>query len=166
MKRLLSFVAVAAALLPAPGSAQVVLRDDVDGWGWLGMLEARRAVVHLAYGNPQTGMQGRLTPQLLEELTARGVGRIFDTDTFDPAVSQLEVECTATDRSIVGNSEIHYAMHAEVSYWDQTRLAATEIYESLRLTAVQQSQFRPDTYVQACADAVADVMIRLGFTEG
>jgi hypothetical protein len=62
--------------------------------------------------------------------------------------------------------EINFAVHAEVSYWDHTRLAATEIYESLRIAAVQESEFRPDTYVQACSGQIADVLLRLGFTEG
>lgn len=156
----------AAALLPAPSTAQLVLRDDVNGWGWLSVVESRRAVAQLAYGNPQTGAQGRLDAQLLEDLTARGVGRVSDASTFEAAVSQVVAECTATDRTVAGSSNINFAVHAEVSYWDHTRLAATEIYESLRIAAVPQSEFRPDTYVQACSGEVADVLLRLGFTEG
>ena len=165
MPRLLVLAACAATLLPAAAAGQVVIRDDTSGWAWLGMIEARRGVVHLSYANAQTGTQGQLGPQLLEELTARGIGRV-DTGTFDPASSQLLAECTATDRSVVGGSEIHYAVHAEVSYWDHNRLAATEIYESLRIASVPPTEFRPDTYVQACADQVADVLEALGFTTG
>jgi len=166
MTRLLALVACAATLLPSSAAGQVVLRDDVSGWGWLGMIETRRAVAHLTYANAQTGLQGQLGPQLLEELAARGVGRVFETSTFDAASSQVLAECTATDRSVVGASDINFAVHAEVSYWDHNRLAAAEIYESLRIASVQQTQFRPDTYVQACADQIADVLVRLGFTAG
>jgi hypothetical protein len=164
--KLLLPVAAAAALLPSHAAGQLVLRDDVNGWGWLATIEGRRAVAHLSYGNPQTGMQGRLDAQLLEELAARGVGRVTDASTFEAAVSQVVAECTATDRTVPGSSEINFAVHAEVSYWDHTRLAATEIYESLRVTAVQQEEFRPDTYVQACSGEIADVLLRLGFTAG
>lgn len=166
MKSLLPLLTVATALFPSPAAGQVVLRDDVNGWGWLGMIEGRRAVVHLSYGNAQTGMQGRLDVQLLEDLAARGVARVFEESTFDAAVSQVLAECTATDRSVIGSAEINFAVHAEVSYWDHTRLAATEIYESLRIAALQQSEFRPDTYVQACSGEIGDVLLRLGFTEG
>lgn len=163
MKALLP-LAAAAALLPAPSSAQLVLRDDVDGWGWLTMIEDRRAVAQLAFGNPQTGVQGRLDAQLLEDLTARGVGRVADGSAFEAARSQLLAECTATDRP--GSSDLTFALHAEVSYWDHTRLAATEIYESLRIVAVSRTEFGPDTYVQACSNEIADVLLRLGFSEG
>jgi hypothetical protein len=150
-----------------PGlSAQLILRDDVDGWGWLAVIQNRRAVVHLSYGNARSGLQGRLDEYLLAALAERGVGRVSDTSTFDAAVSQVLAECTATDRTVPGSQEINFAVHAEVSYWDHTRLAATEIYESLRIAAVQQADFRPDTYVQSCSDQVADVLVRLGFTEG
>ena len=165
MKPLLALVA-AAALWPVPTPAQIVLRDDVNGWGWLGMIEGRRAVAQLSYGNPQTGVQGRLDAQLLADLTQRGVGGVADASTFEAAVSQVVAECTATDRSVPGSPEINFAVHAEVSYWDHTRLAATEIFESLRIAAVRETEFRPDTYVQACAGQIADVLLRLGFTEG
>ena len=164
MKPLLALVA-AAALSPLPTAAQLVLRDDVNGWGWLGMIEGRRAVAQLAYGNPQTGVQGRLDAQLLADLSERGVQGVSDASTFEAAVSHVVAECTATDRSVPGSSEIDFAMHAEVSYWDHTRLAATEIYESLRIATVQETDFRPDTYVQACSGQIADVLLRLGFTE-
>ena len=166
MKHLLCLVSVGALLLPSSAVGQLVLRDDVNGWGWISMIEGRRAVAQLAYGNPQTGAQGRLDAFLLEDLAARGLGRVFGAETFDAAVSQVVVECTATDRTVPGSLEINFAVHAEVSYWDHTRLAPTEIYESLRIAAVQESEFRPDTYVQACSDQVADALLRLGFTEG
>jgi hypothetical protein len=89
---------------------------------------------------------------------------VFETEAFDAAASQVLAECTATDRSVVGGGEINFAVHAEVSYWDHNRLAATEIYESLRIAVVEPSEFRPDTYVQACADQIADVLVALGFT--
>ncbi|HUF74740.1 MAG TPA: hypothetical protein VMM35_00615 [Longimicrobiales bacterium] len=166
MRSLLPLVAAAAALFPSCAAGQLVLRDDVNGWGWLTMIEGRRAVAQLSYGNPQTGVQGRLDAQLLDDLLQRGVGRVFDAGTFDAAVSQVLAECTATDRTEAGSPDITFAMHAEVSYWDHTRLAATEIYESLRIAAVPQQEFRPGTYVEACSSAVADVLLRLGFTEG
>jgi len=166
MKLQLLAGAVGATILPSAAAGQLVLRDDVDGWGWIGMIEGRRAVAQLAYGNPQTGAQGRLDAFLLEDLVGRGLGRVFSATTFDAAVSQVVAECTASDRTVPGSPEINFAVHAEVSYWDHTRLAATEIYESLRIAAVQESEFRPDTYVQACSGQIADVLLRLGFTEG
>ncbi len=165
MKLLLPLV-VAAALVPTALEAQLVLRDDINGWGWIAMVDGRRATAQLAYGNPQTGQQGRLDTQLLEELAARGVGRVFDAGTFDPAVSQVVAECMATDRTAAGGGEINFVVHAEVSYWDHTRLAATEVYESMIISAVPREQFRPDTYVQACAEQIASALVRLGFTEG
>ena len=164
MRCLLRLAAGAALLLPSPAPAQLVLRDDVNGWGWLATIDGRRAVVELSYGNPQTGFQGRLDVQLLEDLAERGVGRVFDVGTFDAAVSQVLAGCTATDRTGPGSPEVTFAVHAEVSYWDHTRLAATEIYEALRIAAVPTSEFRPDTYVQACSGSIADVLLRLGFT--
>jgi hypothetical protein len=165
MKRLLPLFSGAALLLPSPAPGQLVLRDDVAGWGWLATIEGRRAIAELSYGNPQTGVQGRLDALLREELAERGVGRVFDVGTFDAAVSQVLAGCTATDRTVAGAPEITFAMHAEVSYWDHTRLAATEIFESLRIAAVPQSEFRPDTYVQACSGSIADVLLRLGFVD-
>ena len=164
MRCILPLVTAGAMLLPCSASGQLVLRDDVSGWGWLSMLEGRRAVAELSYGNPQTGVQGRLDAQLLEDLAEQGVGRVQDAASFDAAVSQVLAQCTATDRTVAGSPEITFVMHAEVSYWDHTRLAATEIYESLRIAAVPQTEFRPDTYVQACSGSIADVLVRLGFT--
>jgi hypothetical protein len=166
MRLLLALLATGAVFLPSSAAGQLILRDDVDGWGWLSLMENRRAVAQLSYGNPQTGAQGRLDAFLLDDLAARGLGRVSDVGTFQAAVSQVVAECTATDRTVPGSSEITFAVHAEVSYWDHTRLAATEIYESMRISAVDQSEFRPDTYVQACSDQIADVLRRLGFTEG
>ena len=166
MRRLLPLVAAAALVLPSAARGQLVLRDDVNGWGWLAMIEGRRAVVELSFGNPQTGAQGRLDTQLLEDLAERGVGRVFDASTFDAAVSQVLADCTAIDRTVQGSTQVTFAIHAEVSYWDHTRLAATEIYESLGIAAVPRSEFRPDTYVQACSGSIADVLVRLGFTPG
>jgi hypothetical protein len=62
MKLQLLAGAVGATILPSAAAGQLVLRDDVDGWGWIGMIEGRRAVAQLAYGNPQTGAQGGSTP--------------------------------------------------------------------------------------------------------
>jgi hypothetical protein len=156
-------VAAAFALLPSAGGAQLVTRDDVNGWGWLSLMPNRRAVAQLSFGNPQTGVQGRLDEYLLADLAAKGVGRVFDASTFEAAVSQVLAECVATDRTPLGATEVDFAVHAEVSYWDHTRLAATEIYESIILAAVPPTDFRPDTYVQACSRQIADVLVRLGF---
>ena len=164
--RLLLPIAAAAALLPATSAAQLVLRNDINGWGWLSMIEGRRATAQLSFGNAQTGAQGRLDAQLLEDLAARGVGRVSDASTFEAAVSQVVAECTATDRTAPGSPEVNFVVHAEVAYWDHTRLAATEIYESLRLAAVPRSEFRPETYVEACSSEIAEVLLRLGFTQG
>jgi hypothetical protein len=166
MKNLLPILSAGAVLLAAPADAQLVLRDDVGGWGWLGMIEGRRAVAQLAFGNPTTGTQGRLDPQLVEDLTARGVRRVSGPSEFDASVSQVVADCTATERAIPNADEVAFAMHVEVSYWDHTRLAATEIYESLRIAGVPEAEFTPEIYVRACAEPVADVLLRLGFTEG
>jgi hypothetical protein len=166
MRSLFATVAALATLLPAPAAGQLVLRDDAGGWGWLGMIQNRRAVAQLSFGNPQSGRQGRLDAQLLSELAERGVARVHDASTFDAAISQVMAECTATDRTAPGSTEVYFAMHAEVSYWDHTRLAATEIFESIRLAAVPPAEFTPDAYVQACAEQLTDVLTRLGFSEG
>lgn len=157
-------VAAVLGLHPTAGAAQLVTRDDVNGWGWLALMPNRRAVAQLSFGNPQTGVQGRLDAYLLADLAAKGVGRVFDASTFEAAQSQVLAECVATDRTPLDATEVHFAVHAEVSYWDHTRLAATEIYESISLGAVPPAEFRPDTYVQACSRQIADVLVRLGFT--
>jgi hypothetical protein len=161
----LSVVFVAAiTFAPAPAAAQLVLRDDTGGWAWLSLQPNRRAVVSLAYANPQTAVQGRLSDYLLADLAAKGVGRVADSSTFDAAVSQVVAECTATDRTPPNATEITFVVHAEIAYWDHTRLAATEVYESIFLSAVPPNQFRPDTYVQACSGQIADALVRMGFT--
>lgn len=166
MKSLLAAAAALATLLPAPVAGQLVLRDDTGGWGWISTVESRRAVAQLSFGNPQSRRQGRLDAQLLTELTDRGVARVHDASSFDAAISQVMAECTATDRTAPGSTEVFFAMHAEVSYWDHTRLAATEIFESIAIAAVPPAQFTPDAYVQACAEQLSGVLTRLGFGEG
>jgi hypothetical protein len=162
--RSLPVLLVALALVPAPAAAQLVLRDDAEGWGWLTFQPNRRAVAGLSYANPQTGVQGRLDDYLLVDLAAKGVGRVSDASAFDAAVSQIIAECAATDRTPPNATEITFAVHAEVAYWDHTRLAATEIFESIVLAAVPTNEFRPDTYVQACTGQIASVLVELGLT--
>ncbi|MGE0160863.1 MAG: hypothetical protein AB7T31_15780 [Gemmatimonadales bacterium] len=164
MRSLTLLVAGVLSLLPAPGAAQLVIRDDSAGWAWVSMLPNRRGVASLAYANAQTAVQGRLNDYLLADLAAKGVGRVTDSGAFDAAVSQVVAECTATDRTPPNATEITYAVHAEVAYWDHTRLAATEIFESITIAAVPPAEFRPDTYVQACTGQIANVLVTLGLT--
>lgn len=156
--------AVAAA--PSPSSAQFVLRDDIDGWGWLGVVNDRDAIVQLAYGVPATGETGQLNDSVLRDLRARGVRRLFGEEGFDASRGQLLVECTALDWTPDGSDQVHFGLHAEISYWDQTRLAATEIYESLQALTVERVVFSPDAYVQACSEEVGPVLLRLGYDKG
>jgi hypothetical protein len=165
MYRTVGLVAFAMALFPQLGTAQLVLRDDTDGWGWLTLVTDRRAVVQMAYAS-QNDEQGRLDAEILEIMRERGVRRVFGQESFEPAESQVLAECTGTNWTPEGSAQVQIAIHAEVSYWDHTRLAATEIYEALTVGAAPQDQFSHDAYVEGCSSVLTAVLVRLGFDQG
>jgi hypothetical protein len=165
MYRMAGLVAFAIALTPLPGTSQLVLRDDVDGWGWLTVVPDRRAIVQLAYAS-QNEEQGRLDAELLETMRGAGVRRVFGQESFDPAESQVLAECTGTNWTPEGTAQVQIAIHAEISYWDHTRLAATEIWEALTVGATPQERFSTDAYVEGCARVLTGVLVRLGFDQG
>ena len=154
---------LALALLPAPAGAQVLLRDDVGGWGWLAMVNDRDATVQLTFATVSTGEIGRLDAQILERLQSDGVGRIYDVGHFDATKSQLQVECTGVDWTPSGAPERFFGMHAEISYWDHTRLAATEVYEVMSTGSTALDADPTPAYVGACANLVEDTLLRLGY---
>jgi hypothetical protein len=164
--RCAGLVALTLALHPAGASAQVVIRDDVTGWGWLSMQTARRAVVGLAYASSQSSQEGRLDDEVLRVLRDRGVRRLFAQSSFDPSESQVLAECTGTDWVPQGATQVQLVVHAEISYWDHTRLAATEIYEALSIGSAVPEAYSTEVYVQGCARLVADVLVELGFDQG
>ena len=169
MTRVGSLVLVATALMLAPSSVnaqQFVLRDDVNGWGWLAITPTSRAVVQLAFGSPQNGEQGRLDLRVLNDLRTSGVRRIWGADSFEPTENHVLGECAAIDYTPPGVEEAVYGIHTEVSYWDHTRLAATEIYESITLDQIAATDLATDTFVDACVVQLRSVLIRLGFDEG
>jgi hypothetical protein len=165
MHRTVGLLAFALALLPSMAEAQLVLRDDTDGWGWLALVTDRRAVVQLAYAS-RGDAQGSLDAEILEDMRGKGVRRLFGHDSFDPAESQVLAECTGTDWTPEGSDQVQIAIHAEVSYWDHTRLAATEIYEALTVGAAPREQFSHDAYVEGCSRVLTAVLARLGFDQG
>jgi hypothetical protein len=163
----LVLVALAVSLVPTSAPAQqFVLRDDVSGWGWLALVPTSRAIVQLAFGSPQSGDQGRLDLRVLNDLRSSGVRRIWGAGDFEPSENQVLGECAAIDYSAPGAEGAVYAIHTEVSYWDLTRLAATEIFESLTLNRVAPTDLTTDTFVDACVDQLRPVLIRLGFDQG
>jgi len=168
MVRVGSLVLVAAALALAPASVegQFVLRDDVSGWGWLALAPTNRAVVQLVFGSPQSGEQGRLDLRVLNDLRATGVRRVWGADEFDPMENHVLGECAAIDYTPPGAETAVYGIHAEVSFWDHTRLSATEIYESITLNRVAPTDLATDTFVDACVGQLRAVLIRLGFDQG
>lgn len=166
-------VRVVAALLlilafvaPANAGAQFVLRDDTAGWGWLALTPGNRAVVQLVYGSPRSGDQGRLDLRVLEQLRTRGVRRVWEAAEFEPAENQVVAECAATDYTPPEAEDGVFTIHVEVAYWDHTRLAATEIYESILLGSVAPADLATDTFVDTCVAQLARVLVRLGFDEG
>jgi hypothetical protein len=165
MLRTAGLVLCALAFIPGSSASQLVLRDDVDGWGWLTVVTDRTAIVQLAYASPNNE-QGRLDEQLLEEMRGRGVRRLFGQESFEPAESHVLAECTGTDWTPEGTTQVQVAIHAEVSYWDHTRLAATEIYEALTVGAATAEQFSTDVYVEGCSRVLIGVLVRLGFDKG
>ena len=169
MKRVGSLVLVGIALTLAPAPVdgqQFVLRDDVDGWGWLALTPTSRAVVQLVFGSPQNGDQGRLDLRVLDDLRSVGVRRTWGADDFEPTENQVMGECAAIDYQLPGADETVYGIHTEVSFWDHTRLAATEIYESITLDQVAPTELAADTFVDACVGQLRSVLLRLGFDEG
>ncbi|MEQ1855510.1 MAG: hypothetical protein ABL963_03515 [Longimicrobiales bacterium] len=161
-----ALVALALALLPHVALSQIVVRDDVDGWGWLAVLRDRRAIVQLAYASSQSTEEGRLDDQLLEALRAQGMQRVTGQGEFDPAQPHVMAECTGTDWIPQGTPQVQMALHAEVSYWDQSRLAATEIYEVLSIGSAVPEAFSTEVYVQGCVRLLVGVLTRLGFDQG
>jgi hypothetical protein len=159
-------LALALTFVPQSAASQLVLRDDVSGWGWLTVVTDRRAIAQLAYGSGQSAETARLDDQLLEELRSRGVRRVFGQGTFDPAESQVLAECTGTDWVPQGSVDVQIALHAEISYWDHTRLAATEIYEVLSVGGAPAAAFGPDAYVEGCTRLLTPVLVQLGFDQG
>lgn len=159
-------LALSLAFPPDPAGAQLVLRDDVSGWGWLTVVTDRDAIVQLAYGSPQSGAQGRLDAELLQELRSRGVRRVFDQSSFDAAESQVMAECSGMDWIPDGTELVNFGLHVEISYWDHTRLAATEIYEAMTLGSVVREVFSPAAYVDGCAQLLTEILFRLGFDQG
>jgi hypothetical protein len=165
MHRTAGFVAACALVfIPRLASAQLVLRDDVDGWGWLTVVTDRRAIVQLAYAADND--QGRLDAELLEHMRGRGVRRLFGQESFEPGESQVVAECTGTNWAPAGSTQMQVAIHAEVSYWDHTRLAATEIYEALTVGGAAPEQFSPEAYVEGCSRMLIGILVRLGFDRG
>ena len=154
------------ALVPLGAAAQVVVRDDLAGWGYLAALRDRRAIVQLAYASSQSAQEGRLDVELLEALRGRGVQRVFDQGEFDPTQGQVMAECTGTDWIPQGATQVQMALHAEVSYWDQARLAATEIWEAISIGSAVPEAFSTELYVQGCTRLLADVLTQLGFDQG
>ena len=152
--------------LPAAVDAQFVLRDDTPGWGWLKLTPDNRAVVQLAFGSPQRGEQGRLDGRVLSNLRSSGVRRVWEASSFEPTENQIMAECAAVDYTPDGADSAVYGIHVEVSFWDHTRLAATEIYESILLAPILPTDLATDTFVDSCASQLRNVLIRLGFDQG
>lgn len=159
-------VALTLMLAPVCADAQFVLRDDTGGWGWLALTPSSRAIVQLVYGSPQTGDQVQLDSRVLTELRSMGVRRVWSSADFEPSQNQVLGECAAVDYTPPGSEEQVYGIHAEVSYWDQSRLAATEIYEAIALSRVAAMDLATDTFVDACVGQLAPVLAQLGFDEG
>jgi hypothetical protein len=122
--------------------------------------------VQLTYGSPQSGDQGRLDERVLNALRASGVRRVWGAEDFDPAENQVMGECAAVDYTPDGTNAKVYGLHTEVSFWDHTRLAATEIYEALTISRLAPTDLATDTFVDACVGQLRSVFMRLGFDQG
>jgi hypothetical protein len=169
MNRVGSAVLLILALTLVPSDAdaqQFVLRDDTAGWGWLALTPPMRAVVQLVYGSPQSGDQGRLDLRVLEQLRAMGVRRVWEATEFEPSENQVVAECAAVGYTPAGSEDEIYSLHTEVSYWDHSRLSATEIYESVLVSQIAPTDLASDTYVDGCVTQLARVLVQLGFDEG
>jgi hypothetical protein len=161
-----ALVALALAFVPHAAVSQLVVRDDVSGWGWLTVVTDRRAIVQLAYLSGQSGETARLDDELLEEFRSAGLRRTFGQGSFEAVESQVMVECTGTDWVPQGSTQVQIAIHGEISYWDHTRLAATEIYEVISVGSAQPDAFGPDAYVEGCTRLLAPILVQLGFDQG
>jgi hypothetical protein len=164
--RAATLAALTLALLPLGATAQVIVRDDLDGWGWLAALRDRRAVVQLAYAASQSSEEGRLDEQLVEALRGAGLQRVTGPGEFDPAQGQVLAECTGTDWIPMNTAQVQMALHAEVSYWDQSRLAATEIWEAISIGSAVPEAFSEELYVQGCTRLLVAALTRLGYDQG
>lgn len=159
-------VAFGLAFAPVTIAAQFILRDDTDGWAWLEMVPDRDAVVQLVRGNPQSGEVERLDSELLAELRRVGVRRVWEISDFEATESSVVGECSAVDWSAPGSSGTHVGLHTEVSFWDHTRLAATEIYESLSYRSSADGEIPDRVVVQSCLTELSEVLFRLGYDTG
>ena len=159
-------IALALAMAPVGVEGQFVLRDDVAGWGWLALTPTNRAIVQLSFGSPQRGEQGRLDERLLDGLRATGIRRVWAAEGFDPAENQVMGDCAAIDYTPPGGTVDVYGVHTEISYWDRTRLAATEIYEAITLSQVAPTDLATDTFVNVCVSQLRAVLLRLGYDQG
>lgn len=166
MRRLLLALAVGAALTPQSAEGQFVLRDDIDGWAWLAMVPDRDAVVQLVRGSPQTGDQSRLDTALVNELRNIGVRRVWGISEFDATESSVVGECTAVDWQPERTGGANVGIHAEISFWDHTRLAATEMYEALTFLTIDSDRLPDELLVQTCVTQLSNVFFRLGFNQG
>ncbi len=161
-----ALVALALTFIPLSASSQLVVRDDVSGWGWLTVVTDRRAIVQLAYSSGQSGETARLDDELLEDFRSAGLRRVFGQGSFEAVESQVMVECTGTDWVPQGSTQVQIAIHGEISYWDHTRLAATEIYEVISVGSAPPDAFGPDAYVEGCTRLLAPILVQLGFDQG
>lgn len=166
MTRVGMLLLAALTLTPVSAHAQFVIRDDTAGWGWLKVTPDNRAIVQLAFGSPQRGEQGRLDERVLNDLRSAGVRRVWGAEDFDPTENQVMGECAAIDYTPDDAETGVFTLHTEVSFWDHTRLAATEIYEALTLAPLESSDAATDTFVDACVHQLRGVLLRLGYDEG
>jgi hypothetical protein len=153
-------------LAPTSTQAQFVLRDDSGGWGWLKLTPGNRAIAQLAFGSPQRGEQGRLDERLLNGLRAAGVRRVWGAEDFEPTENQVLAECAAIDYTPVATTSAVFTIHTEVSFWDHTRLAATEIYEAITLAPIAPTDLATDTFVDTCTAQLGSVLLKLGYDQG
>jgi len=162
----LLLAALVLTLAPVSVNGQFVIRDDTAGWGWLTLTPDNRAIVQLAFGSPQRGEQGRLDLRVLNDLRSAGVRRVWGAEDFEPTENQVLGECAAIDYTPDGAETGVFTLHTEVSFWDHTRLAATEIYEAITLAPIEPTDLATDTFVDACVHQLRGVLIRLGYDQG
>ena len=169
MQRTASAVAALLAVsffVSVPVDGQFVLRDDVAGWEWLDMVPNHDAVVQLVRGTPQTGQMERLDAQLLAELRRIGVRRVWEISDFDATESSVVGECSVVDWAAPGSDLVQVGLHAEVSFWDHTKLSATEIYESISFQSMGDRDVLDDVLLQTCVTQLSNVLFRLGYNQG